>query len=366
MVFKNLWRRKARSALTMGGIAIGVSVIALLVVFGQGISAQMNAFITRSGAEISVMQGGIADMSFSTIAQDAGEEIANLPGVEWVSGVSYNFVEVEGQRIFTVFGMELQTGNLQRLRLISGRMPAAQGEVLLGRLASELLEKQPGDTLRIQEHTLSICGIYDAGPGLENGGAILSLPDAQRIFKREGQVSLLQVKVRPESQDQIDAIARSIEQHFPELVAYRASEFAQHTPDIQTLQSVAGAVSMIGVLAGALGTMNTMLMSVHERTREIGTLRALGWRKRRVLGLILAEGLVLSLMGGLLGVAIGAGLAYLLGRVPELAGVVAIESISSQAVLSGLLVALGLGLLGALYPAWRAARMHPIDALRYE
>jgi putative ABC transport system permease protein len=191
------------------------------------------------------------------------------------------------------------------------------------------------------------------------------LSTAQEIYRKQNQVSLFQIKLKPESLDRTDSVIERLELEFPEVVAYRSSEFAQNTPDIQMLQTLSAAVSLVGLLAGALGTMNTMLMSVFERTREIGTLRALGWRKGRVVRMILGEALVLSLIGCFLGVVIAAGLVALSGLFPALSSM-GRTPLSANAVFTGLLVALVLGAIGGIYPAWRAARLRPIDALRYE
>ena len=126
-----------------------------------------------------------------------------------------------------------------------------------------------------------------------------------------------------------------------------------------------GGISFIAVFIGGLGMLNTMLMSVLERTREIGVLRALGWRQRRVLWLILQESLVLGLIGGLAGILFGLGLGGLIALVPGTFG--AIELVYGPTLFArALVVALTAGAAGGLYPAWRATRMRPVEALRYE
>jgi putative ABC transport system permease protein len=111
--------------------------------------------------------------------------------------------------------------------------------------------------------------------------------------------------------------------------------------------------------------LNTMLMSVLERTREIGVLRALGWRRARVLGMILQESLVLGVVGGVCGIFMGLGLGELLGMVPGTYGSIDL-TYAPQLFVQAVVVALIAGVLGGLYPAWRATRMRPVEALRYE
>jgi ABC-type antimicrobial peptide transport system permease subunit len=365
MVWRNLWRRKVRTALTLGGIAIGIGVVVALAALSTGMVDQITGMVMGSGADLTLMQDGVADMSFSALDEQMGAAIAAMPGVEWVSGLLLNIAPVGEKPYFVVLGLDPQEAGIRHFRLVAGR-PLQEGqEVLLGRMAAGSMHKGVGDELTIQGQPYRVVGVYEAGVGYEDNGAVLPLDAAQALFKKAGQVTLYQVKVRPESLGQADALVEEITAQFPDVVAYRSSEFAQNAPDIQTMQGLAGAVSLIGLLAGALATMNTMLMSVHERTREIGTLRALGWRKGDVLWLILRESLVLGLAGGLAGILLGVGLVALIGLSPALAGTI-VGKFSMGSVLTGLVVALLLSALGGLYPAWRAARLQPVEALCYE
>jgi ABC-type antimicrobial peptide transport system permease subunit len=365
MIVKNLWRRKTRSLLTIVGIAIGIAVVVTLTRLSEGIAGQITDLMMSTGAEITIMQSGIADMSYSALDEGLEERFAEFPGVEWVSGFLFQITKVESNPYFVLFGVSSEGNAFDHFLLVEGKGIQDENDLLLGRMASEFIKKGLSDEIAIQEETFRVSGIYETGVGFENGGGVMELTKAQKVFKKADQVTLFQIKLKPEDLDQIEAVIAQIEAEFPEVIAYRSSEFAQNTPDIQMLQTLAAAVSLIGLLAGALGTMNTMLMSVFERTREIGTLRALGWRKGRVLRMILAEALILSLVGCLAGIAIAAGLVALTGLFPALSNLRQ-APLSGNAVITGLFVALVLGVIGGIYPAWRAARLQPIEALRYE
>jgi len=365
MGLKNLWRRKGRTLLTVGGISIGVAVVVALLALADGMTEQISGMMTGSGADLTLMQAGIADMSFSALGEEIGEAIAAMPEVEWVSGLLFNIAPVEQRPFFLVMGMDPQGAGIRHFRIVEGKSLQGDDEVLLGRVAAGFFDKSPDDELMLQGRRYRIAGIYETGVAYEDAGAVLPLAEAQRLFKKRDQVSFFQIKVRPEAIGKVDVLIEKIQERFPDVIAYRSSEFARNVPDIQNLQTIAGAVSLIGLLAGALGTMNTMLMSVLERTREIGTLRALGWRKHQVLGLILQESLALSLAGGLVGCLLGAGLVALINLSPALKGAF-VGRLSPPTLATGLMVALVLGALGGLYPAWRAVRLQPIEALRYE
>jgi putative ABC transport system permease protein len=135
--------------------------------------------------------------------------------------------------------------------------------------------------------------------------------------------------------------------------------------DFRVLEDMVEQISFLAVFIGAVGMLNTMLMSVLERTREIGVLRALGWRRRQVLGIVLRESLVLGAVGGVCGIVLGLGLGGLMALLPGYYG--ALKPLyTPQLFVQALVVALVAGVAGGLYPAWRATRMRPVEALRYE
>ena len=150
-----------------------------------------------------------------------------------------------------------------------------------------------------------------------------------------------------------------------DLAVSKSSEYDASEQWSQYLQGFAWGIAAIAILIGGLGMMNAMVMSVLERTREIGTLRAVGWSRRRVVTLILGETVVLSLIGGLVGIALGVGLTELAAAAPGIGGMME-GAYSTGIFIQGLVTALCLGVLGGVYPAWVAANLQPVEALRYE
>ncbi|MEZ4663775.1 MAG: ABC transporter permease [Caldilineaceae bacterium] len=156
-----------------------------------------------------------------------------------------------------------------------------------------------------------------------------------------------------------------IDQRFPEARASLSSEFAQSTNDIASTMAIVNTIRFLALLVGGIVVANTMIMSIYERTREIGTLRAMGWSRRRILGQILQESLYLCLVAAIVGALLGVVLLTLLGQIPAMRQFIDARWTPDTFVIA-VAVSVALGLLGGLYPAWRASRLLPVEALRYE
>jgi len=363
MVFRNLWRRKARSLLTMFGIAIGVAAVIALGAMAEGIAEGYAAFAGGSGADLLVTKSDAGDLTLSTVDGQVGERIARLADVRNVSGVIFNIAQLEKIPYFIIGGYDPDEVAIQHFKIIQGQPLSREKEIVLGRKAAENLDKSPGDTLRLYETPFRIVGIYETGQNYEDGGAVISLSDAQAIFKKPRQVTFFEVQVRDPTQ--LEGVKTRIGQLFDDLSVSEAADVADEQVTVQSMRAMAWGIGLIAVLIGGLGMMNTMVMSVFEQTREIGVLRAVGWRKGRVLRLIMSQSLVLSALGGLLGIGMGLGLVWLINRTPAISSYAPAE-VKAPLLVQGMIVALILGTVGGLYPAWRAAGLSPIEALRYD
>jgi putative ABC transport system permease protein len=160
-------------------------------------------------------------------------------------------------------------------------------------------------------------------------------------------------------------VAAAIDRRFPEARASLSSEFAQSANDLQTTMAITDVIRMLAIIVGGIVVTNTMIMSIFERTREIGTLRALGWSGQRILWQILQESLYLCLLAALFGCILGVGLLSGLASLPAVSRYLQ-PFWSVQTFALAIAIALILGILGGLYPAWRASRLQPVEALRYE
>jgi len=142
-----------------------------------------------------------------------------------------------------------------------------------------------------------IVGIFESSIGWEELGGVITLRDAQVFMGRPRKVTMIALKLKDPSQ--ASSVVEKINREIPEVHAALSGEFASQMPDFEASNAMIAGISLLAIVVGGLGVMNTMLMSVLERTREIGVLRALGWRRRKCCGLYLRESLILALLGNL-------------------------------------------------------------------
>ncbi len=363
MTLRNLWRRRTRTILTTVAVGVGIAAIVALGGIMEGFGSGFGSIGVGSGADLMALEADVSDMSYSSIDERVGARLSALSDVESVSGVGFAFAMMEEMPIFFMMGYHPREAAIEHFMIVEGQPLATGRQIILGRQAAEALGVEVGETLRILESAFRVVGIYETGVSWEESGGVITLRDAQRLAGRPHQVSMYGIKLRDPGE--AEALRERLNAEFPEIDVSLSSEFAENIPDLQASQLMVQQISFLAVLIGGVGMLNTMLMSVLERTREIGVLRALGWRRRQVMGMILREALALGVIGGIFGILLGMGLAWLLGLIPAVGGFMEAQY-SSELLLTAMTVAVVTGVLGGLYPSWRATRMQPIEALRYE
>ena len=363
MILKNLWRRATRSILTLLGIAIGVAAVVALGAVAKGFTANYGTAVGGGDNDLLITQADALDPVFSKLDDTVGQRLQAIPGVERVEPGVYTWVSTDDLPFLLIFGYEPGSVAAAHYRLVEGAPVKGPGQIVLGQRAVEALKKGLGDSVRIYGRPYRIVGIFETGQGMEESGGVVTVADAQEIAKLERQVSLYQIGLR-RGTDSEPVIAR-MENLDLELSISRTSDREANMQWDDMMQGFAWGVSAIAILIGGLGMMNSMVMTVLERTREIGTLRAVGWSRGRVMRLILGESMALSAVGGVVGVVLGFLMAEGLASLPGFGAF--FEGAWSPGIFAqGMGTALVLGLVGGLYPAWRAANLQPVEALRYE
>jgi putative ABC transport system permease protein len=400
LAYKNIKERMSRSILTLLGIAIGIMAIISLMGIGEGMNVAVEGELLSFSDTIIVTVGeGFSIFSFGSLG-DTGEYLTerDITDIERISGIkevntqltgvaTISFNGDENSVITTVTGMDIDTMNLVYGSddLSEGELLdiADQSKILIGYdVAHEFFDNDIsiGSRVKINDKKFFVNGIFEkqgiGGVSTNDDIVLLSSRDFQ---KATGETNIFTATVRVYNFDEIDSIAEEIEEVINE--NHGREDFASATSMssiLESIKSIMGilqavliAIASIALVVASIGIMNTMLTSVMERTREIGIMKAIGATNKDIMSIFIIEGLLLSLVGGISGIILGVfgsrAVAALLANMGPGGGGPPLEPvITFFAVSLGLSVSMVVGIISSLYPAWKAARMSPIEAVRYE
>jgi putative ABC transport system permease protein len=365
VIARGLTRRPIRTGLTLLGIAIGIAAVVALVGISRGFSRSWTAGLKARGTDVvfSNMGSSLIPKPFSASVRD---RIAHLPHVAATCTIFVDVTSIENAELMMVSAREWDGFDWKNLKLISGRMPHDPTEpaVVLGRTAADVLKKKVGDPIQIETRELSVVGIVDGNAWVENSSVILSLPLLQEITGNQGKINVIDIRVTPStSAKEVELLCDQINRLVPEGRAVVASENINNSEAYRMVRAMSWSTSLLAIFVGVLGVMNTMLMNVFERTQEICVLLALGWKRGRIVRMILWESALLGSLGGVVGVLIGAVGVKVLGATPAIRGLLEPDLSTSLLVVS-VAIAIGVGVISGLYPAWRSSRLTPSRALR--
>ncbi len=377
-VLKNLLRRKTRTLLTILGVAVAMCTIVTLRGIAHGFERSFLENFEQRDVDLVVTQRGVPNQLSSNLDERMGEQIAAIPGVKQVISGLVEMIDVEtgeGTQSALVNGWRIGAAQYADLTMVAGRVfrEGDRREVLLGSGLAENLRKKVGDAVEMQRQTFEVVGIYQSPTPPENYGAVLPLEELQQLMARKGSVTGFSVTLEPTADkkaltEQVRAAIQSLTDD--EGNPYRVSvmttrEYVSNFNLLRLANGMAWVTSVVALVIGAVSMLNTMIMSVLERTKEIGILRAIGWRKRRVVLMVLGEALVLSLTASVIGAAAAFAILRWLAALPLTSGFIS-GQLAPAALLEGLLMTIAIALLGGSYPAYRASRWLPSEALRHE
>ncbi|WP_335645298.1 ABC transporter permease [Methanobacterium subterraneum] len=364
-ILKNPFRNKTRSALAIVGIAIGIATIIALGIVTDGLKESTQSTLKSGGSDFTVTEANSPGLGSSKINESRVNDLKNFQGVDDAVGVLI-VNRVVGGDLFTVMGIEKQSLTVGEINIIDGNEFSENGdEIIIGKRASPSLNKTVGDTVKLFSQEFKIVGIFETGSMWEDAGSFMSLPLLQELAEKPDEVSMIFVKIKPDSN--LEEITSKVEGNYTdELVTIKTIEdFNRVNKGLETIDSAAWAISLLAILIGGIGVINTMVMSVYERTREIGVLKASGWKNHRIMMMIIGESVVLTLVSYIIGLIIGVGVVELILSSPSMGSFIQ-PVYSAELFLKALGIAFLVGVIGGLYPAYRASRLAPTEALRYE
>ena len=240
----------------------------------------------------------------------------------------------------------------------------SEKEVMLGYVLAKNISKAVGDDLVIDDNTYRVTGIYSTNVSFGNSTVMFPLAKLQGMNRLSGQVSLGFVQITKGAS--IKQVRAEIDDQFPQLTTIQsASDFGRADRNLTLISAANTGGSILAAMIAITGVLNTSLLSFFERIREFGIYRSIGWTRRRVIGLVLGEALVVSIGGAFVGIAMGWVAINVLQKLRQLRGIF-VPVYESSVFLRSLGFALIVAFLGALYPALRAALVAPLTAVRRE
>lgn len=400
VALESLAANKLRSALTVLGIVIGVAAVIAMLAVGRGAQSTITGTIEGIGTNLLfVISGGNSDVTNPkplTLADaQALRDSFAAPSVIGVAPMMQGSATVTAQGESTSTTLEAVTpdyGWVRNLELTEGEfiseahILARSAVVILGPdVAEELFGRTDGvvgETVRIEGQPFRVIGltVSKGGSGFtnEDNRVIVPLTTAQaRLLRRStpNRVDMIIVQAAsseavPQASEEIAAILRARHRTgigADDFTVLNQQDFLDTAAAVTGVLTIfLGGVAAISLLVGGIGIMNIMLVSVIERTREIGLRKALGARKRDILIQFLAESSMLSLLGGVLGIILGWLISAAVGAVAAASNADITPVIGVDSVLLATLFSMAVGLFFGLYPANRAASLEPVEALRYE
>jgi putative ABC transport system permease protein len=398
--FESLSANKARSALTILGIVIGVGAVIALVSIGRGAQSTITGSIEGIGTNLLfVFRGGSEDVrNPKPITLEDAQAIADpfqAPSVIGVAPVMQGSgkVAAAGESTTTqITGVTPDYAPVRNYKLSEGQF--IDESQLLGRssvvvLGTDVADKLfgrtqglVGETVRIEGQPFRVIGILESRGGSafsnEDNVAIIPLTTAQvRLLRRSNRDQVDVIFVQAISPETVSAASEEVTQilRTRHRTAIGADDFTilSQQDFVATASTITGVLTIflggiaaISLLVGGIGIMNIMLVSVTERTREIGLRKAVGAKKTDILIQFLAESAVLSLIGGIIGIGLGWAISMVVGQIAAANNATLNPYLSLDTILLATLFSTAVGLFFGIYPANRAASLEPVEALRYE
>ena len=393
---------KLRSFLTILGIVIGVASVIALMSIGKGAEAQIISNIESVGADLITIRSGMSTFggirsaagSVQTLTQEdalaISEQVPNVTAVAPSYSRSLQLIAGNQNMNAQVTGIIPEYMQVQNLEIANGSFISeydyqrgAKVAVLGSNVKETLFEGTDpvGQTLRMGGNIVRVIGVLESKGismmGSSDDAILIPLTALQQMIAQprtsqgERIVSSIALTVSDQEQasyvvEDITSLLRTRHRLGPgvddDFTVTSVEEIASMLSEaIGTMTLLLGAIAAISLLVGGIGVMNIMLVSVLERTREIGIRKALGARERDIWGQFLIEAAFLTFVGGVIGVIVGWMVSYLVSRTGFITTVV-----TADIVILAVSVSVGIGLFFGFYPAWNASRLNPIEALRSE
>jgi putative ABC transport system permease protein len=383
-ILKNIMRRRTRALLTIFGITIGVLALVVMGGMAEKLNLLVDGGIQYYGDKVTVVDKGAGGALGGPLSVSKVRKLERVKGVRRASASLSMMLDPKQTASVGVPPMIMGTDFRQRgyesfvVTWSQGRelRPGDKGKCTLGTDIARKLKASVGDKVKLRGEKFEVVGISDKTLTAPDNVASVTLEDAQRLYKEDlpsaiaGRVNLrdlcTSIVVYPVQGVDPESLVKRVNDKVPGVKATGPNDFkTQVGQQMALFNGIIFSVALISLIIGGMSVVNTMTMTVAERTREIGIRKAIGGSTAAVMRQFIAESGVIGLLGGLSGLALGALVAQLLNMAGESSGNM-LFLVSARLAVGSLVFAVGLGVLAGIYPALHAARLDPVRALRFE
>ena len=366
LAIRNLSRNKARTLMTMTGAGVGIALFVALMSISSNFEDQIKNITQTHRVDIAIQSKEAASPMASRIPPDVYTQIKEIHGVDEIALVLLGRFNVPWNPYLVVLGVSSPDMFLGNMSLVEGRIPIdGENEILIGFDVSRIGYGINERINLLHDKDFSVAGIYTSAVNLLNATVMLDLKTAQRLMNRNNDVSMVFARIK-KGHSQND-VAASINQQMPSLSAAPTGEMAGQMHMIRVGKVSALIISFIAIIASCVMIINTLLMSIAEKTKEIGVLMAIGWSRAMIVKLVLAESFFICTAGMLMGNFAGHFFVWLFSYInPEGLGWYVTAAFHPGIFFQTIIIAMGLAMASGFYPALVATRMNPVKALRYE
>jgi len=379
IAFRNLLSKKTRTLLALVGLMIAVVGVVGLISISDGIKNMVNESLGQLQG-VQVVQKDALSPMFSKVDMSLIDELKSFPEVDIVAprvlGIASS---IDGKPFLSGGGFSMgsageivgidpaiegasgKTG-FSSADITKGRFlkPSDTYSVVIGKSIADDYKKMVGSVIELNDIRFKVVGIWTTGSSSTDTMILMPIDIAKKMLGfPSDKASMLTVYTKDPAAAEL--ISKKIELRIDSVDAKTGTEYAQDiTGVLGSLDVFFWAISLIAVVVGGVGILNTMLMSVMERFRDFGILKAIGWSNGNIMTLVVSESIILGVVGGIAGLAVG----YTLVEIAKPILGFPMQVTPTLAV-TAVLLAASLGLVGGLYPARKASRLNPIEAIRY-
>ncbi len=380
IILKTFTQRKLRTGLSIFGIALGIFAVIVMGGMSEHFSMTFERSITLTADKIRVLPE--VGLFGSSLNESKASEVRRIPGVSDAYGVLQSSLDPEslgfGGDVVMGIQPEKMISVMKNTKLTEGRFLVSGDnyKVVLGSGVAREFNLVAGGEIEIRSKKLerarsitnirnfTVVGVMEYTGSFFDNAVVIPLDTAQKFYNRGNTVSF--ILAVPEPDTDTEELARRIELNVENVKTFSPAELRKQIEQALIIfNMITISAAVLAAIIGGLSVMNTMLMSVSERTKEFGLMKALGADTRDILLMTMGEAALMGVMGGIMGIIGGGALVYFLNDYLSARGTV-LFAITPRLLVISMVFATGLGVISGTYPAYRAAKMSPMEALRYE